>query len=71
MRALERARSDVQRRRDDTLDLQAVERDAGADDVDDRINRADFVKLNRLDRDVVDFRLRPRLCVGRSSARAP
>jgi hypothetical protein len=57
MRAFKCARSDVQRRRDDPLDLQGVESDAGARDVNDRINRSDLVEVNSFDRDVVNLRL--------------
>src|SRR5215471_19495689 len=46
----------MQRRRDDPPDLQGLERDAGPDDVYDRIDRADFVEMNRLDGNVVDLR---------------
>ena len=46
VRAFKCARPDVQRRRDDPINLQSVESDAGACDVNNRINRADFVEVN-------------------------
>ena len=57
MRGPDRAAADVQRRRDDALDAERLERVHGADDVDDRIERADLVEVDLLERGAVNRRL--------------
>ncbi len=39
------------------IDVEQIERDAGADDIGDGIDRAHFVKMNFFDRDPVNLRL--------------
>ena len=46
---LDRAAAHVQRRADDGVDVQQVERQAGAHDIGDRIGRAHFVEMDFLD----------------------
>ena len=59
--AAHRSAADVQRRRDHVVDAEPLERVHRADDVDDRVERADLVQMHPLDRRVVDggFGLRP------------
>ena len=57
VRDLDGAAADVQRRRDDVVDAEPLEREHGADDVDDRVERADLVQVDVVDRHVVDGRL--------------
>ena len=45
------------RRADDPIDAEERQADRAADDVGDRIDRADFVKMDLADRRAVDFRL--------------
>jgi hypothetical protein len=49
------AGADVERGAGEFVDAEKFEADAGADDVDDGIDRADFVKMDLLDGQVVDF----------------
>ena len=55
MRALHRAAADVQWRADNLIDAQRLGAHRGADDVDHRVHRADFVKVNLLDVAVVNL----------------
>ena len=48
MRALHRSAADIQRRTDDLIDSESLSPDCGADNVDHRIDRADFVKVHLL-----------------------
>ena len=50
---LHRSAADVERGADDGLDIQQIEGRASADDIGDRIDRADFVEVHLLDRDLV------------------
>ena len=54
MRGLHRAAPDVDGRHDDAIGLEPVEREDSPDDVDDRVERADFVQVDLLHRHVVD-----------------
>jgi hypothetical protein len=60
VRGLHRAAPDVDGRHDDAIGLEPVEREDSPDDVDDRVERADFVQVDLLHRHVVDggFRFR-------------
>ncbi len=51
------ALADLQRRREDALDAELLEGQADADDVGDRVDRADLVEVHRLDRDAMHRRL--------------
>ena len=53
------AAADVDRRDDDAIGVEPFEREHGADDVDDRVERADFVQVDLVDRHAVNrgFRL--------------
>jgi hypothetical protein len=53
---LDRTAADMQRRANETFDLEQVETDRGAHDIDDRIKRAHFVKVNVIDGFVVHAR---------------
>ena len=55
---LDGAAADVERRADHGIDVQMVEGHAGADDIGDGIGRADLMKVDLLDGDLVDFGLR-------------
>ena len=57
MRAPDRAAPDVERRGDDVVDAEPFEAVHGSDDVDDRVEGTHFVKMDTLDRRVVDRRL--------------
>jgi hypothetical protein len=48
------AGADIQRRAGKLLNAERCEPDAGADDVDDGVNRTDFMKMNFPDGHVVD-----------------
>ena len=54
MRRLHHAASDVDRRHDHVVHAQAVEGVHRADDVDDRVERADLVQVHFLDRHLMD-----------------
>ena len=56
VRRLHHAAADVQRRADDAIGTEPLHRKDGADDVDDRVERADLVQMNLLDRNLVDGR---------------
>ena len=56
MRAAHRAAAEVQRRGDDPIGAEPLEREDAADDVDDRVERADFVQVDVVDRHLVDVR---------------
>ena len=45
---------DVQRRHDDVVGAEPLHPEHGADDVDDRVERADLVQVDALDRHVVN-----------------
>jgi hypothetical protein len=53
VRRLDRPAADVERRGHDPIGLQELERKHRADDVDDRIDRADFVQVDFADRHAV------------------
>ena len=57
MGALDHAAADVDRGGVPCVDVEVVDAGGGADDVDDGIYSADFVEVNVVDGDVVDFRL--------------
>ncbi len=57
MRGADAAAADVQRRRDDAIGAERLEREHGADDVDDRVERADLVQVDLVERRAVDGRL--------------
>ena len=67
MLRLHRAAAEVERRAVDRVDAQQLETQARADDIGDRIHRADFVKMHFLDRHLVHggFRLAQSLEHGR------
>ena len=46
----------MQRRRNDPIDFQRFQANARTDNIHNRINRADFVEVNRLDRNAVNLR---------------
>ncbi len=52
------AAADVERRGHDPIDTEPLHAVHGADDVDDRVERADFVQMDAFERHVVDRRLR-------------
>ena len=54
---------------DDAVGAEPLEREHGADDVDDRVERADFVQVHLLDRHLMDRRLRPRRAAGTAPSR--
>ena len=54
MRRLDRAAADVERRGDDAIDAERLERIDGANDVDDRIESAYFVQMHVLERGAVN-----------------
>ncbi len=54
VRRLHHAASDVDRRHDHAIHAQAVEGVHGADDVDDRVERADLVQVHLLDRHLMN-----------------
>ena len=54
MRGLDEAAPDRQRRADDLVDLQRLERERDADDLADRVDGADLVEVDVLGRDAVD-----------------
>ena len=56
---LHHAAADVDRRHDDAIGLEPFDREHGADDVDDRVEGADFVQMHLVDRHAVNrgFRL--------------
>ena len=56
VRRVDHPAADVQRRADDAVGLEPVEREHRADDVDDRVERADLVQVHALDRHLVDGR---------------
>ena len=58
MRALNPTRAFDDRRSEHARFAEQLERDARPDDIDDRIHRADFVKVNFLRRVTVDFSFR-------------
>ena len=49
--------TDSKRSNPDLLDSEHLHRDGGATEIDDRIDRTDFVKMDILDRNVVDTSL--------------
>ena len=57
MRRVHHAAADVQRRADDAIGMKPFEREHGADDVDNRVERADLVQVNLLDRHLMNGRL--------------
>ena len=56
VRAVHRAATDVERRRDHVVDAEPLEGVHRSDDVDDRVEGADLVEMDLLDRRVVDRR---------------
>lgn len=52
-----RPRTERNRRADDFLDLERVDRKRYADDIDDGVDGADFVEVNRFDRNIMYFGL--------------
>ena len=52
---LDGAAADVDGGAADFVDVEQIERDAGADDIGDGIGRADFVEVDFFDRDAVDL----------------
>ena len=54
MRRVHHAAADVQRRADDAVGADPLEREHGADDVDDRVEGADLVQVHLLDRHLMD-----------------
>ncbi len=58
MSDLDRAAADVQRRGHDVIDAEPVEREDESDDVDDGIDGSDFVKMDFVDRHLMNRRLR-------------
>ena len=58
VRALHRPAAHIQRRTDDLIHAQRLGPNRRADDIHDRIHRADFVKMHGLDRSIVNLRLR-------------
>ena len=52
------AAADIERRRQDPIGADRLEGVDGADNVDDRVERANFVEMNVVDRGPVDRRLR-------------
>ncbi len=57
MRTLHGSAPHIQRRTNKLLDTESTEPDCGADDVDDSVSRADLVKVNLLQRNVVNLGL--------------
>jgi hypothetical protein len=55
---MDHARAERDRRADDLVRAERIERKGDADHVHDRINSADFMKMNTAHRDTVNFRLR-------------
>jgi hypothetical protein len=49
VRGADHAAADVQRRGDDMVDPQPLQREDGADDVDDRVEGADLVQVDLVD----------------------
>ena len=56
MFGLDRAAADVDGGDVNFVDVEQIERHAGADDIGDGIDRADFVEVNFFDGDAVDAR---------------
>ena len=54
VRARHRAAADVERRRDDAVGAEPFHREHGADDVDDRVDGADLVQVDAVERHVVN-----------------
>ena len=54
VRALDRAAADIERRGEPAIDAERFASGGGADDVDDGVDRADFVKVNFFDGHGVD-----------------
>ena len=48
--------ADVQRRADDAIGVEPFDREHRADDVDDRVERADLVQMDLVDRNLMDGR---------------
>ena len=57
MRRMRHPAADVQRRRHDAIRFEPLERKHGAHDINDGIERAHLVKMNLLQRDLMDRRL--------------
>ena len=53
MRDLDGPRPDVERRRHDVVGAEPLEREDGSNDVDDRVERADFMQMNLVERGLV------------------
>ena len=58
VRRIHHAAADVERRRDNSIDAEPFQREDGADDVDNGVERADFVKVHLADGHLVDGGLR-------------
>ena len=56
VRRIHHAAADVQRRADDAIGAETIRARNRADDVDDRVERADLVQMNLLDRNLVNRR---------------
>ena len=60
MSAVNCSAANIQRRADEFIDAQALSSNGGTDDIHNRINRANFVEMDFLERDVVN------LCLSRT-----
>ena len=58
MRAFDRATANVQWRADPGVSGEGMRADGSSHDIDNGIDRADLVKMDGLDRDIVNLRLR-------------
>ena len=58
VRAGDCSAANIQRRTDELIDAERLGADRRADDIHDRVGRADFVEVNVLDVDVVDLGFR-------------
>lgn len=56
MVAAYRSRTERDRRADDFLDLERIDRERYTDDIDDGIDRTHLVEMHRLDRNIMYFR---------------
>ena len=57
MRRMDHSAADVERRADDRVGAEPLQPEHRADDVDDRVEGADFVEMHLLDRHLVNRRL--------------
>jgi len=58
VRGMHHSATDVQRRADDAIGMEPFDREDGADDVDNRVERADFVEMDLVDWNLVNSRFR-------------